>query len=463
MKIKNICLMPLLVFSMSCTLTPKYKTPDMPVEKNWGQTDIYSSSGEFAENELELENFIKDKRLLTVINIALSGNRDLRVKIADIEAARALYRVERAKLLPSIYAGAQGGESKTLNADTSENYSAEIGVSAFEIDLFGKNRSMKNSKLQQYFASEKLAESARISLIAETASAWITLASDKEMLKIANDTVKSTQESVDITEKRFEAGVISKLDYYQAQTILQQAKSDVANYRTIVAQDINALELLSGEKISEDLLPEGIENIREAFGEISAGISSGILLRRPDIQAAEYNLKSANADIGAARAAFFPTISLVAATGLASNELSKLFSDGSQVWSYSGNINIPIFSGGSNISKLKYYKSKHKSYLAQYDKSIQTAFKEVKNALARRATVYDQLDSQKALLNFAKDGYNIARIRYENGIESYLNVLELQRTYYNAEKTMITTVLTEINNRITLYKTLGGGSEKKVQ
>ncbi|MDR0734974.1 MAG: efflux transporter outer membrane subunit [Elusimicrobiota bacterium] len=443
-------------------MAPKYKTPDTPVARTWGNEDMYTSETEFTAQELDLENFIKDKRILAVINMALSGNRDLRGQLADVEAARALYKVERSKLLPSIYAGGSGGESKSANGAHVESYSAEIGLSAFEIDLFGKNRSLNDSKLQQYLASENAAQSAKISLIAETSLAWITLASDKEMLKIARDTVKSAQESADIAKRRFEAGVTSQLDLYQAQTILHQAKSDVADYTAIVAQDINALELLAGGKIPAELLPENLEKAGEWFGNVSVGLSSEVLFRRPDVRAAEHTLRSANADIGAARAAFFPAISLIAATGLASADLSKLFSDGSSVWSYSGNLNIPIFSAGRNIANLKYSKAKYQSYLAQYDKAVQTAFKEVKDALARRATIYAQIEAQTDLLFTSKQGYNLARMRYDKGIETYLNVLEQQRTFYNAAKSMISAALTEINNRIILYKALGGGSEKNI-
>lgn len=463
MKIKHISVISLLALSLGCTMAPKYKTPDMAVNQNWGEEDMYTMTKEFVGQELELENFIQDKRLLSVINMAISGNRDLRSQIADVEAARALYKVERAKLLPSVYAGGNGGEAKVIDGSRSESYSAEIGLSAFEIDLFGKNRSLKDSKLQQYLAAESSAQSVKISLIAETALAWATLASDKEMLKIAEETVASAEESAKIAKRRFDAGVTSQLDLYQAQTILYQAKSDVANYNAVVAQDINALELLAGGKIAAELLPQNLEGADNWFGDVSVGLSSEVLLKRPDVAAAEYSLKSANADIGAARAAFFPTISLVAATGLASDSLSKLFSDGSSVWSYTGNVNVPIFAGGGNVANLKYAKAKYQSYAAQYDKAVQTAFKEVKDALARRATIYQQIEAQEQLMLASKSGYNLARMRYDKGIETYLNVLEQQRTFYNAEKSLITTRLAEVNNRITLYRALGGGSEKELE
>lgn len=328
-----------------------------------------------------------------------------------------------------------------------------MGLSAFELDLFGKNRSAKNSKKEQYFARLEEVRSAEILLTAQTASAWVTLASDREMLKIARETVKSAQESANIAKRRFEAGVTSKLDLYQAQTILHQTQADVADYTAVVAQDRHALELLAGGAVSEELLPSDLEQVHEWFGEVQAGTSSSVLLRQPDIRAAEHTLKSANADIGAARAQFFPVISLVAATGLTGAEFSKLFSDASSVWSYMGDINIPIFSGGEKRANLKYAKAKYQAYLAQYE------YKEVKDELVRRATIYKQIDAQKNLLFAAKEGYYLARTRYERGIDTYMNVSELQRAYYDAERALISTTLTEVNNRISLYKALGGGTQ----
>ncbi|MGN1058766.1 MAG: efflux transporter outer membrane subunit, partial [Candidatus Avelusimicrobium sp.] len=322
-----------------CSLAPAYKTPNMPVAQTWGEEDIYQTQKNFDVQAMALESFIRDERLLQIIRTALSDNRDLKSRLVDAQAARALYQTERAKLLPSIYAGGSGGEAKTRAAGKEKNYTGEVGLSAFELDLFGKNRSAKNSKKEQYFARLEEVRSAEILLTAQTASAWVTLASDREMLKIARETVKSAQESANIAKRRFEAGVTSKLDLYQAQTILHQAQADVADYTAVVAQDRHALELLAGGAVSEELLPSDLEQVHEWFGDVQAGTSSSVLLHRPDIRAAEHTLKSANADIGAARAEFFPVISLVAATGLASAELSKLFSDASSVWSYMGDIN----------------------------------------------------------------------------------------------------------------------------
>ncbi len=460
---KNLLIILTVLLTSGCTLAPKYKTPDLPVTQNWGEGNLYADQKDFEHQQLELANFIKNEKIAAVIDLALSGNRDLRSRIADVEAARALYRVERAKLLPNIYAGGDAGQSKLTSGAHQETYDAQIGLSAFEVDLFGKNRSLTDSKLQQYLASEAAMESSTISLVAETANAWLTLAADKQLLTIAENTVKSAEKSADIAKQRFESGVTSKLDLYQAQTIYQQAKADVANYTAIVAQDINALELLAGQPVPAEFLPDGLTLKEEWLGDISSGLSSEILLRRPDIKAAEHTLRSANADIGAARAALFPSISLTGAAGFASADLSKLFSDGSEVWSYNGNINLPIFSGGKNLANLKYAKAKYQSYVAQYDKAIQTAFKEVKNALARRGTIYQQLDAHKELVNVSKQGYDLAEMRYSKGVETYLNVLQSQRTFYDAEKAFVNTILTELSNRIALYKSLGGGERQNAQ
>lgn len=463
MKNKYIALAFILLFGAGCNLAPKYQTPDMAVNQSWGGEEIYPQNEEFSPEGLDTQNFIRDERILAVVAMAVSGNRGLRAQLSDVEAARALYKVERSKLLPNIYAGGNTAKAETISGAITESYGLDIGLSSFEIDLFGKNRNLKDSKLEQYLASEQAAESARISLIAETVNAWMTLAADMELLKIAKQTVNSAAATADIANRRFNSGVSSKLDLYQAQTILFQAKADIENYTTIVAQDINALELLAGEKVPQYLLPEGLSEDDSFVSDVNAGVSSEVLLRRPDIKAAEHTLKSANADIGAARAAFFPNISLVGAAGLASLELSGLFSDNTKVWSYSGNINLPIFSGGKNVANLKYAKAKYQTYVAQYDKAIQTAFKEVKDALARKATINNQLKAQNELLTAAKEGYGLAQMRYEKGVETYLSVLESQRTFYNAEKAMVSTFLTGLNNRVALYKALGGGAERVAQ
>lgn len=460
---KNLLLIMAACFSLGCTLAPKYKTPDMPTPQTWGEGAFYSSQKDFEQQQLELANFFKNEKIAAVIDMALSGNRDLRSQIADVEAARALYRVERAKLMPNIYAGGDAGQSKLTTGLTQESYNAQIGLSAFEIDLFGKNRSLSSSKLQQYLASQAATEAAKISLVAETANAWLTLAADKQLLTIAQNTVQSAEKSAHIARQRFESGVTSKLDLYQAQTIYQQAKADVANYTAIVAQDINALELLAGAPVPAELLPQGLTLKEEWLADINAGLSSQILLRRPDIKAAEHTLKSANADIGAARAALFPSITLTGAAGLASGDLSKLFTDGAEVWAYKGNITLPIFSGGKNLANLKYAKAKYKSYVAKYDKAIQTAFKEVKNALARKGTIYQQLDAHKELVSVSQSGYDLAQMRYSKGVETYLNVLQSQRTFYDAKKALINTILIELSNRIALYKSLGGGDIQPAQ
>lgn len=452
-----------LIFS-GCTMAPKYTKPEMPVNESWPEGEAYKNNEMLNSSEFNLYNFINDKRLYTVIETALDNNRDLRARIANVEAARAQYRIQRADLIPQAYAGGSAGRGKNVSGVESDSYSVEVGLSAYEIDLFGKNRSLKKEKLEQYLASEKTAEAARLSLIAETANVWITYAADREMLKLAQETVESAKKSAEIAQSRHESGVTSVLDVYQANTIYQQAKVDVANYTTRVAQDLNALELLAGGTLDKNLLPESFDGSEKWLGEISAGLSSKVLLRRPDVAAAEHTLKAANANIGAARAAFFPSIKLTSSAGLTSDALYSLFDGGaSQLWSFVGNLTVPIFSGGKNKANLEYSKAKYKGYVAEYEKAIQTAFREVSDALARRGTIYEQLAAQKELTEVADKSYNISEERYKLGIGTYLNVLEAQRTYYSSSQSFINTRLTELNNRITLYRVLGGHNEQENQ
>lgn len=453
---KYICLC-VVVLSAGCSLAPKYETPPMAVKAEFPQTRPYKyDAEEINYSELILENFIKDDRLYAVILRALHANRGLRATIADTQAAMATYRVKRADLLPSVYAGGSAGRSQAVTGSASDRYSAELGLSAFEIDLFGKNRNLRDAALQQYLAMEKTAQAAVTSLVAETAIAWLTLHADMQLLRLAHKTVQSARKSADIAKRRQESGLTSVLDVHQADTIYQQARVDIANYSAVVAQGLNALELLTGGPLPQELLPNGEDNTETAIGYIGVGLDSKILLRRPDIAAAEHTLRAANANIGAARAAFFPSVSLLGSGGFASGELSDLFKGSSKIWSYSGNINIPIFKGGANKANLDYANAKYRSYLAQYDKAIQTAFKEVADVLARKSTIFIQISAQDALVNSSGKSYDLAEKRYSAGVDSYLNVLQSQRTFYAAEKALISVKLLELTNRINLFRVLGG-------
>lgn len=454
----------------ACTLAPRYERPAAPVADTWPTGPSYAANQEnqTAAADIPWREFIKDPKMRQVIEQALANSRDLRIALANIQSARAQYRVQRAELLPQINGDVSATRSKSVNTFSgtatgtgstveSEEYTTSIGLSAFEIDLFGRVRSLSNAALESYLATEEAGRATRISLIAETASAYLTLAADSSQRLLSQRTVESAQRSMEVTRKRLEAGVASRLDLRQAETIYQQARADLASTTALIAQDRNALELLTGSRIADALMPSELPPDHDWLANVPAGLSSSVLLERPDVLEAEHQLKSANANIGAARAAFFPSLSLTASTGLASTELSDLFSDGASVWSVGPSLTLPIFNGGENTANLAYANAQRDLYVSQYELAIQTAFKEVADALATRGTIQERLDAQRALVDAAADSYQLAEARYTKGVDSFLNALDAQRTLYDAEQSLVSARLTESDNVVTLYRVLGGG------
>jgi multidrug efflux system outer membrane protein len=449
-----------------CTLAPRYERPASPVADTWPSGAAYEPAvaSENTAADLPWREFIVDEKLQRVIEQALTNNRDLRSALANIQSARAQYRIQRADLFPRINGDISATRSKSVNTFTGANtpienefYTASVGLSAFEIDLFGRVRSLSKAALESYLATEEAARATRISLIAETASAYLTLAADNSQLELSRRTVESARRSMEVTRKRLEAGVSSRLDVRQAETIYQQARADLASTTALIAQDRNALELLTGSRLPDELLPTELPDDHQWLAEVPAGLSSSVLLSRPDVLQAEHQLKSANANIGAARAAFFPSLSLTASSGLASTELSDLFSDGASTWSVGPSLTLPIFNGGANIANLSYAKAQRDLFVSQYELAIQTAFKEVADALAVRGTIQEQLDAQRALVDAAADSYQLAEARYTKGVDTFLEALDAQRTLYSAEKSLVSARLTASDNVVTLYRVLGGG------
>lgn len=401
-------------------------------------------------------DFFADPRLEELIARALDNNRDLRVAVLNVERARAQYRIQRADRLPSLGVTADmvrsGGE-----APVSEHYSAGLGVTGFELDLFGRVRNLSQAALQQYLATAEARRSTQLSLIAELAHVWLTLAADQELLRIAQATLDSQQASYTLTQQRFELGAVSALDVSQARTIVETARADVARFDGQVAQDTNALSLLVGSPVPSDLLPASFVGDVSGVGALPAGIPSDVLLRRPDVMAAEYALLGANANIGAARAAFFPSISLTGSLGSASTELSGLFGGGSSVWSFMPRLTLPIFQGGRLRGALGVATADRDIALARYEQSIQAGFREVADALALGTTLSRQRAAREALLDAATRANQLSQARYDAGMDSYLILLDAQRTLYAAQQGVVTTRLAEQANRVTLYKVLGGG------
>ncbi|CAM8672694.1 efflux transporter outer membrane subunit [Sphingobium sp.] len=436
-----------------CNMAPTYVRPTAPVPATLPNGEAYAPGQAGQKVGLAWTELVGDTKLRSVIARALANNRDLRAAIANIQSARAQYRVQRAAQLPTITADA-GASFVRQNDNRQNSYSADIGFSAFEIDLFGRVRNLTQSALETYLATEEGARATRITLIAETATAYATLAADQELLAVSRQTQASAQRTLDITRQLNGAGLIGKLDVHQAETTVEQAASDVAANVTQVAQDRNALDLLVGTPVEEALLPASLDSLIAGVAKAPAGLSSDVLLQRPDVLQAEHQLKAANADIGAARAAMFPTISLTSAIGVASSALSSLFTGNGFAWSASPSASLPIF-GGANRGNLDYSKAQRDLYVAQYEKAVQTAFREVADALAREGTIDAQQAAQRRLVAASQRAYDLADQRYRSGIDTFLTALTSQRALYSARQSAIVTNLALVSNRVLLYRAIG--------
>jgi len=391
----------------ACSMAPKYVRPDLPVPPSWPVGDAYLKQSEAALPSVSYRDIFRDPRLQKIVEQALVNNRDLRSAAATLATARAQYRIQRAALLPEVdgglsfshrdngtsgvssgsTGGSTSGGTTTGGSGVRDTYSASLGITAFEIDLFGRVRSLTTAAQNSYFATESAARATRLTLVGDIASAWLNYASDQSLLKIARDTADNAQRSVTLTKARLDGGVAPRTDLDQAQIVQQTALSDLATQTTAVAQDINALQLLVGAPVDPALLPASIDEAAPTIAELPAGLDSGILLRRPDVVQAEYTLRAANAQIGAARAALFPRISLTALAGLASTSLSSLFTGGAFNYSVAPSASYPIFRAGAGRAGVAQSQAQRDAALASYEKSIQTAFSEVANALARRGTI----------------------------------------------------------------------------
>jgi multidrug efflux system outer membrane protein len=417
---------------------------------------------------LKWRHFFTDDKLQKVIGTALTNNRDLRLTALNVERARALYGVQRDELFPSVNAAAIASKQRS-SADltqpdqprTTEQYEVNLGLAAWEIDFFGRIRSLSDAALQEYFASEQARRSAQILLVSEVANEYYTLAADRENLKLAQTTLETQQSAYDLVKRRFDLGLVSELDLHRAQTQVETARGDVARFTQLVAQDENALNLLVGAPMLGALLPTDMSDLTPPK-EISAGVSSEVLLRRPDVLEAEHLLRAANANIGAARATFFPRISLTAAVGTASSDLSGLFKNGAHTWSYVPQIVMPIFDART-WSALKVSKVQREIAVTQYEKVIQTAFREVADALAIRGTVGQQISAQESLVHAVAETYRLSNVRYTMGLDSYLSVLDAQRSLYAAQQGLVSLRLAKLANNVRLYTVLGGGWEIEKQ
>lgn len=451
-----------------CTLAPKYTRPAAPAPADWPTGAAYKETNPPAPatkvSELKWREFYTDERLQKLIETALGNNRDLRLAALNVERARAMYGIARAEILPPVYAAGSGGKehvpadlSSTGSAMTSERYNVNLGISSWEIDFFGRIRSLKDQALEEYLATQEARSSAQISLVSATAQAYLTLAADREALKLSRSTLETQQAAYDLIQKRYKIGIATELDLRRVQTQVDTARGDTARSIQQAATDENALNLLLGSPAPVALLPADLSSV-VLPGEISPGTSSEVLLSRPDIAAAEHRLKAAYANVGAARAAFFPRISLTTAIGTASSELSGLFESGSGTWSFTPQVTMPIFDARI-WPALKVSRVDREIVLTQYEKAIQTAFRETSDTLAVLGTMDERLSAQQSLLDAVSETYRLSNARYAKGVDSYLGVLDAQRSLYGAQQGLVALRLAKLANQVRLYAVLGGGAE----
>jgi len=456
------------VFLGGCTLAPSYEKPQAPVPAQWPQGEAYKDTQSISQiptaQALKWQEFFTDKKLQKIIETALSNNRDLRLAALNVERARALYGIQRAELFPAVNAVGAGGKQRrsadlvsTGDPRTIEQYSVDLGFAAWEIDFFGRIRSLKDQALEAYLATEQARRSAQIALMAEVARAYLTLAADKENLKLTRSTLETQQVSYDLVQKSYQIGLATELDLRRVQTQVDAARRDVPRYVQLAAQDQNALDLLAGAPLPEDILPTDLSSVTPPK-EISPGLSSEALLNRPDIVAAEHRLKGAYAFIGAARAALFPRISLTTSVGTASDDLSGLFSSGTGTWNFAPQVVMPIFDART-WAALKVSKADREIILTQYEKAIQTAFREVADTLAVQGTIDQQVSAQQSLVDAVAETYRLSNKRYTMGIDSYLGVLDAHRSLYVQQQVLVSLHLAKLANRVRLYAVLGGGGE----
>ncbi len=445
------------------TLEPSYDRPGLPTPDAWPQGPAYAQTTASDAALPDWRSFYADENLRQLIGIALENNRDLRIAALNIERARSTYRVQRAQSVPSVNAVASGQSGETPvsaggTGETTRLFSAEASITAFELDLFGRVRSLNNAALQRYFATEAGRNSVQIGLIAEVATVYIVYAGDLELLRLARETLQSQQDSLTLTQRRFDAGAASQLDVYRAQTTVETARADLARYTALTAQDENALSLLLGAPAPAALRPTSIDAISFGAAELPPGLPSQVLLNRPDIIAAEHELRAANANIGAARAAFFPSVSLSGSAGQIDASFESLFAGAGESWSFAPRVTIPIFAGGANLARLGAARTDRDIAIAEYERSIQVAFREVADALAERGTIGEQVAAREALAQATANSYTISEARYREGIDSYLGLLDAQRQLYAAQQGLVAARVARSVNFAALYRTLGGGA-----
>ena len=462
---KSLSVVVLAFLLAGCSMIPKYQQPEMPVANNWPAGDSYLENEAGVPSEVNWETYVQSKPLKQLIGRVLENNRDLKVAALNIEQAQAAYRIQKTALTPTIAANASASRAEVPD-DTSTtgvgyyytSTSANIALASYELDFFGRVKSLNQEALETYLATEEALASARITLIAETANAYLSYLADQKLLQLAQETRDTQQHTYDVIKRQFDVGSATQLDVAQAATAVESARVSIAQYTRQLAQDKNALVYLAGAPVDDVLNhAESIDSI-SFMANLPVGLPSDVLLARPDIRMAEHQLKAANADIGAARAALYPTISLTGSFGLASDSLDGLLKSGARyAWNFTPSLTIPIFNRGKLKASLAVAEVSEKIAATNYEQAIQTAFKEVADQLAARGTYQSQLDAQNALVQATSKAYELSRARYDNGIDDFLTVLDSQRSLFSAQQGVVSVKQAYLANLVSLYKVLGGG------
>lgn len=464
MKRSLLCLAVLAGLS-GCSMIPDYQRPDSPVADVWPSDLVYSpKNSETQAMDLDWRDFFKDPTLQQLISVALENNRDLQVAALNVEAYQALYGIERAALLPELSADGSaartrtpGSLSPTGQSTTGGQYTATLGV-AWELDLFGRLDSLSQQALEEYLASTAVQRGVQVSLVASVASSYLTFQADRELLRVTAQTLEAYENSLSLVQRSYDVGVASTLELTQARTAVETARASLAQYRRLVAQERNALTRLLGQHVVlDDIALGGLD--MELLADLPVGLPSELLFKRPDIVAAEHQLRAANASIGAARAAFFPNIRLTGAAGSASNELSGLFDSGSGYWNFMPSISVPIFNAGRLRANLDYTEISRDIRVAEYEQAVQDAFRDVSDGIAAHETYAEQVQSQRNLLEVSEDYYEVADRRYRTGVDSHLTLLDAQRQLLSARQQLINDRRNQLLSEVNLFKALGGGWE----
>lgn len=468
----------------ACTLMPHYQRPQSPVPDRWpadAGDAAAAASASVSADQIGWRDFFTDPRLQRLVEIALENNRNLRIAVLNVSASEAQFRTQRGNLFPAISAtgsglaerlpangalplggvGGSGGSSTEVPsgsaATTFHYYTAGIGFTNYELDLFGRERSLTTQAFEQYLAQSEARRSTQISLVAEVATDYFAVLADDALVKLTHETLQNEIESYELTMAMYQRDTATLLSLRQAQSAVEAARASLAEYERQLAQDTHALTLVLGQELPADLPPAKDMNTEGLLAQVPEGLPSNLLTHRPDIGSAEHTLQAANANIGAARAAFFPSIQLTASGGTASNRLRDLFGSGTGTWSFAPTITLPIFTGGKNRANLELAHIEKNVAVAQYELAIQTAFREVSDALSARGSYIDQRRAQEALAAADADAYRLAQMRFRSGVDNYLTTLDAQRSLYAAQQGLVTVRQAELATQVTLYKALGGG------